>query len=67
MEQICNLVYHTLAENRTTVQLAELDVLLSDPKDKERMLERQNATAMDALMSMGDVGMVGPRPPRPPA
>lgn len=62
MQEVCNLVYHLLADGRTTAQKAELDVLLSDPADKERMLARQNAEAMKAL------GMTGLKPlvPVPP-
>lgn len=64
MEQICNLVYYTLTEHSTTAQKAELDVALSDPKDREKMLERQNAIAMQQLMSQGgSSGMIVP--PRP--
>ncbi len=62
MEQICNLVYFSLTENKTPAQIAELNVLLSDPRDREKMLERQNALAMEQL---GGLGMVGPPPGGP--
>lgn len=72
MQQICNLVYAILIENRTTAQIAELDVLLSGPEDKEKMIERQNIEAMKQLEAqMGGAGMLiapppgGPRRKRP--
>lgn len=59
MEQICNLVYFTLTDDRSTAQIAELDAMLSDPRDRQKMIDRQNAIAMQQLMS-SPVGMVGP-------
>jgi hypothetical protein len=64
MRQICNLAYAILIENRTTAQIAELDVILSGPEDKEKMLERQNVVAMRELEAqMGGVGMLVKPPP----
>lgn len=65
MHQICNLVYHILAEGRTTAQKAELDVLLSDPEDRERMVARQNAEAMKALGVQGLKPLVPAKPLTP--
>lgn len=66
MKQICNLAYALLLENRTKPQIAELEVLLSEPEKKEEMIDRQNAEAMAGL---GGFGMVVPKPsaakPRP--
>lgn len=71
MRQICNLAYAILIENRTTPQIAELDVILSGPEDKEEMLEKQNVASMKELEArMGGAGMLikpppgGPRPKR---
>jgi hypothetical protein len=61
MKQICNLAYHTLADGKTTVQIAELDAQLSPPDKKDEMIARQNAEAMKSLAGFG----VGPQPPRP--
>lgn len=63
MHEICNLVYFVLSDGKTTAQKAELDVLLSDPADKEKMLARQNAEAMKALGAQGLMPLVPP--PRP--
>lgn len=66
MKQICNLVYATLIEHRNQVQIAELEVLLSEPEKKEEMRERQNAEAMKALGAMGGGLLITPpRGPQP--
>lgn len=66
MQQICNIVYHLLTEGKTTAERAQLDVLLTDPADKEKMIARQNAEAMKALSGMGMIPIVPSRPrPRP--
>jgi hypothetical protein len=62
MREICNLVYFILSDGKTTAQKAELDVLLTDPAEKEKMIARQNAEAMKAL---GGMGMLMPPPARP--
>lgn len=67
MEQICNLVYFTLTDGKSRPEIAELEVLLSDPKDKETMISRQNEIAMEQLMSMGGLGMLAPSPSPPQA
>lgn len=63
MEQICNLVYFRLTDGKTQAQIAELEVILSDPMDRERMIQRQNAESMKAL---GGFGMIAPKPPAVP-
>lgn len=64
MRQICNLAYAILIENRTTAQIAELDVILSGPAEKEEMIERQNQEAMKQLSAqMGAAGMLIAPPP----
>lgn len=59
MRQICNLAYALLVENRTKAQIAELEVLLSEPEKKEEMIDRQNAEAMAGLAGFG---MISPPP-----
>jgi len=63
MQEVCDLVYFMLTDGKTPAQVAELNVLLSDPKEKEEMLARQNAEAMKAL-GLG-VGMLIPPVRRP--
>lgn len=64
MRQICNMAYAILIENRTTAQIAELDVMLSGPEDKEKMIERQNIAAMQQLQAqMGGAGALIQPPP----
>lgn len=68
MKQICNFAYALLLENRTKPQIAELEVMLTEPDQKGEMIDRQNAEAMKAL---GMPGLIGPPPagglrPRPP-
>lgn len=60
MRQICNLVYFHFTDGRTAPQIAEFDVLLSDPTEKEDMLARQNAEAMKALQSVSGGGFIPP-------
>jgi hypothetical protein len=59
MKQICNLVYRTLTDGMSKVQIAEFETRLADPKEKEEMIARQNAEAMKALSGFG----IGPPPP----
>lgn len=69
MRQLCNLAYALLLENRTQVQIAELEMLLTEPVKKEELMERQNAEAMKELarrMPPGVGLLVPPPPPRPP-
>lgn len=61
MKQICHFAYALLLENRTKPQIAELEVLLSEPEKKAEMIDRQNAEAMAGL---GGFGMISPKPPR---
>lgn len=72
MKQIAHFGYAILLENRTKPQIAELEVLLSEPEKKEEMIDRQNAEAMAGL---GGFGLVppparlkkkGPTPPSQP-
>lgn len=64
MRQVCNVVYHVLTDGRTTAQIAELDVALSDPRDREKMIGRQNVEAMKQLQATGGHGFIRP-PARP--
>jgi len=64
MRQICSLVYHILTDEKSTAEIAQLDVLLADPKDKEKMLARQNAEAMKALGAMGALTPLPPPAPK---
>jgi hypothetical protein len=61
MEQICNLVYFTLMDGKTTAQIAELEVLLAEPTKKAEMIDRQNAEAQKQLSGFG---LLGPPPPK---
>ena len=54
--QLCNLAYATLAEGRNRAQLAELETLLADPKDKQEAIDRMNAESMSAL----GIGLIAP-------
>ena len=49
MRQLCNLAYAVLLENRTTAQIAELEMLLTEPIKKEKLMEKQNEEAMREL------------------
>lgn len=49
MQQLCNLAYALLLENRTTAQIAELEMMLTEPVDKEKLMEKQNQEAMREL------------------
>jgi hypothetical protein len=51
MRQICNLAYALLRENRTEAQLAELEMLLTEPDQKAELMERQNQESMRALQA----------------
>jgi hypothetical protein len=67
MKQLCNLAYALLLENRTPAQVAELEMLLTEPVKKEELMERQNQEAMKELqrrMPPG-VGLLVPPPPPP--
>lgn len=67
MRQLCNLAYALLLENRTPAQVAELEMLLTEPVKKEELMERQNAEAMHELARLMPPGvglLVPPRPPR---
>jgi hypothetical protein len=64
MSEICDLVYFVLTDGKTEPQIAELDALLSDPRDKEAMIAKQNEAAMRAL---GGHGFIGPPRPRRPS
>lgn len=65
MKEVCDLVYFILTDGKTPAQVAELNVLLSDPKEKEEMVARQNAEAMKVL-GAGPGMLVPPRrKPRP--
>jgi hypothetical protein len=64
MKQLCNLAYAILIENRTKPQIAELEVLLTEPTRKDEMIERQNAEAMKMLTGSlpGGMGLLVPFP-----
>lgn len=53
MRQIAHLGYAILLKDRTKVQIAELEVLLTEPEKKGEMIDRQNAEAMSALGGFG--------------
>jgi len=59
MKQIAHFGYALLLENRTKPQIAELEVLLTEPDKKAAMIDRQNAEAMATL---GGFGMIRPKP-----
>ncbi len=60
MQQLCNLVYADLAQNRNKVQMAELDAVLAPPSEKEKHQARMNQESMAQL----GIGMVAPPKPR---
>lgn len=68
MRQICNLGYALLRENRTVPQLAELEMLLTEPDKKAELVEKQNAESMRALARSlpAGVGLLMPLPSVPP-
>ncbi len=72
MKQICNLAYALLIENRTKVQIAELEVMLTEPERKDEMIQRQNQESMNVFAGAAPMGLLVPmptrrRPPGPPA
>ena len=66
MRQLCNLAYAVLRENRTPAQLAELEMLLTDPKEKAELMEKQNAESMKELGRALPPGVGLLFPPQPP-
>lgn len=73
MRQICNLAYAILLENRTAPQIAELELLLTEPDKKVELMEKQNQESMKALARSlpAGVGLLMPpgglpRRPKPP-
>jgi hypothetical protein len=60
MRQLCNLAYHRMTDGKSAAQVAEIDTLLADPKDRELAIAEQNRIAMGEI----GIGMVGPPPPR---
>lgn len=60
MRQICNLIYHRLTDGKSAAERAEIDVLLTEPRDKEKMIAKQNAEAMKQLMGTAPAGMIRP-------
>jgi hypothetical protein len=67
MKQLCNLAYAVLLENRTPAQVAELEMLLTEPIKKAELMEKQNADAMKELQRRMPPGVGLIAPPRPPA
>lgn len=63
MRQLCNFAYALLIKDRTPPQIAELEVLLSEPQKREEMIDRQNAEAMKALTGMPGGLLIPPRRP----
>lgn len=55
------MTYAYLCMNRDEKGVADLDMALAPPEEKERLVDRQNAQAMQRLM--GTQGL--PMPPRP--
>jgi hypothetical protein len=66
MKQLCNLAYAVLLENRTPAQVAELEMLLTEPVKKAELMEQQNAEAMKELQRRMPPGVGLIPPPRPP-
>lgn len=62
MRQVCNVVYHVLTDGKTPPQIAELEVALSDPRDRDKMVGQQNEESMKQLQTLA--GFIPP-PPRP--
>jgi hypothetical protein len=70
MRQVCNLAYAMLIEGRSKPQIAELEVMLTEPSKKDEMIQRQNAEAMEGLLALPQGGgLLVPMPRRdgPPA
>lgn len=56
-----------LVENRSKPQIAELEMLLTEPTQKDEMIQKQNEEAMRDLALRGPQGgLLVPLPPRRP-
>lgn len=64
MRQICNIVYHEITDGKTKAQITEVEVALTDPRDRAEVIERQNVESMRQLQSMGASGFIPPPPRR---
>ena len=59
------MTYAFLCMNKTEQEVMELDMALAPPEQKEELVDRQNAQAMQRMMAGFPGGMVGPPKKRP--
>ena len=51
--QICNFVYAAITDNKNKVEVADIDLQLAPPEEKERMLAKKNQLAQAQLGGFG--------------
>ena len=63
VRELCNLAYRSLAEGRDRVQMAELEEMLADPSEKEKVRAKVSAESMAALAAGGFGPIMPPKAP----